>query len=335
MPHLETLRECYRHTAWTWAALLDCARPLTPAQLDQTLEMGPGALRKTLQHIYGAERIWYERWGAADAGDLPHSSDLTDLAALDDAATDLRRRRDGFLSAGGDDGLARRVDYIDPLGTPYGHRLGDLALHVYNHGVYHAAQAVNMLRRLGSKLPEPGVDYIFYKIAAPSEPALSAGALRRYYDYADWARGVVDEACSDLTDAELDRVFALGLGCVRATLLHIRFGEQWWLNNWTRGPDEPFPELPADTPLPKLQALFAETARRRDEILDASTDDDLKRPIAAKPAPDIVRTFPLGVTMLELCMHGTHHRAQIVNMLRQLGRQPPKIDYAQWIRTGA
>ena len=41
-------------------------------------------------------------------------------------------------------------------------------------------------------------------------------------------------------------------------------------------------------------------------------------------------TLPLGDTMLQIGGHGTHHRAQAVNMLRRLGRTAPPLDYIDY-----
>ncbi|MCC6360105.1 MAG: hypothetical protein IT450_15280, partial [Phycisphaerales bacterium] len=52
----------------------------------------------------------------------------------------------------------------------------------------------------------------------------------------------------------------------------------------------------------------------------------------AIPRPDVERVFPLGVTMLQLCCHGTHHRAQCLNMLRHVGATAPPLDVAVLLR---
>jgi uncharacterized damage-inducible protein DinB len=43
-------------------------------------------------------------------------------------------------------------------------------------------------------------------------------------------------------------------------------------------------------------------------------------------------SFPLGVTMLQLCCHGTHHRAQLLNMLRRLEARVPELSYITMAR---
>ena len=122
------------------------------------------------------------------------------------------------------------------------------------------------------------------------------------------------------------------MGSVRATLVHIRDGEQWWLENWTRGPDHLFPAVDPHLSVTELTRLFDQTAAQRDGLLSRSTDADLLRVVSAQPRPGVLRTFPIGVTMLQLCFHGTHHRAQVLNMFRHLGAEVPGLDYAAMLR---
>ena len=68
------------------------------------------------------------------------------------------------------------------------------------------------------------------------------------------------------------------------------------------------------------------TSRDRDAYLAKCTDADLSRRVRAKPRPNVERDFPLGVTLLQLCGHGTHHRAQALNMLRHCGAEVPALD---------
>ena len=77
----------------------------------------------------------------------------------------------------------------------------------------------------------------------------------------------------------------------------------------------------------ELRRLYAETARQRDDYLATLSPADLQRPVTAEVAPELHYTFALGETMFELHSHGTHHRAQAVNMLRHLGAEPPELGY--------
>ena len=58
---LASLRDFFNYGAWANACVWDTAADLKDEQLDRAFEMGEGSLRKTLAHVYGAERAWYER----------------------------------------------------------------------------------------------------------------------------------------------------------------------------------------------------------------------------------------------------------------------------------
>jgi uncharacterized damage-inducible protein DinB len=77
---------------------------------------------------------------------------------------------------------------------------------------------------------------------------------------------------------------------------------------------------------------FRATAAARREYLAGLSDDDLARTVEARPGGATVIACRLGESMLQLCCHGTHHRAQAVNMLRQLDRPTRMLDLIVWLR---
>jgi uncharacterized damage-inducible protein DinB len=42
--------------------------------------------------------------------------------------------------------------------------------------------------------------------------------------------------------------------------------------------------------------------------------------------------FRVLESLVQLCCHGTHHRAQLINMLRHSGVTAPALDYVVWLR---
>jgi len=319
--------------------------------------MGPGSLRATLRHLYGAERIWFERWQGRELPELPHSRDIVALSDLDNAWRNLATARNTVLEALPDDGLRRPIAYVTQEGQPRSTALGGILLHVVNHGVQHRAQALNMLRHLGVK--PIGLDYLFMKCERPTTPitpdvqqkltafgfppaaplrpppALDLATLRAYFRYGDWAQRRVLAVAVELSDEALNRPFEIGPGTVRRALLHIRDGEQWWYENWTRPIPGEIAKLPETTAVRELARLFDATALARNAYLDRLRDEDLLRVVGANVAPDVRLKFRLGETLLQLCVHGTHHRAQVLNMLRQLGADVPPLDYVTMLREEA
>ena len=152
---MSTLTELYAHHDWARDKLMALARELDDEALDRPFEMGPGSLRATLRHLYGAERIWFERWQGAEQPQFSRSRTIVAMDDLWQAFRKLAAARNEYID--GQD-LTRPITYTDQDGRTRTNRLGDLMLHVCNHGVHHRAQALNMLRHLDAELPR--LDYV-------------------------------------------------------------------------------------------------------------------------------------------------------------------------------
>lgn len=352
MPEIDTLRECFRHSDWARDQVWSLARGLGAEQLERPFQMGPGSVLAALVHIYGAERIWFQRWQGGEQPEFPNAREIVSLAGLEGAARALADARNAALAGLDAAALRRVISFTTMDGQPHKFVLRDLLLHVCNHGVYHRAQVLNMLRHLG--VATPMLDYLFFRLQVPTiaieeemrekvsalgipvvteleEPVrFDVATIRRYFAYSDWARARVHAAVEALDDAALDRPFEMGVGSLRKTLLHIRDAEQWWRENWAGTPSEEFAKLPASTSLAELEALAAETAADREWLLGEAGDDSLTRVVEAYVRPGVRLRFRVGETMLQLCAHGTHHRAQAANMLRHLGAAVPALDLAMW-----
>jgi uncharacterized damage-inducible protein DinB len=333
MIKLTTVRELLRYSEWANGEILSAAAGRTDEQLDRPFEMGMGTLRRTLVHILAGESVWLERWQGRQETPWPDEEERLGLEEIRGRLERTSGSREVFLATLRDEALERRMVYRDSRGLLFAAALGQMMLQVCVHSTLHRAQALHMLRHVGATLPRPGLDYIFWRLNHPEPPAtFDQESIRTFYAYGDAAMRTALHAAAELGDNQLDRPFEMGCGTLRATLLHIRFAEQWWLENWTRGPGNPFPELPSGTPVAEIACLFDETAAARNALLATLAEGELARIVEAVPRPGVTRRFPLGVTMLQLCCHGVHHRAQAVNMLRRVGGRPPELDYMVSVR---
>jgi uncharacterized damage-inducible protein DinB len=348
----DTLDELFLHNDWARDLYLTAAADVPDADLDRPFDMGPGSIRATLVHVWGAEQIWLERLRGAEKPVWQGDERGLPLTEVRSRFEQTARERTDFLAAARRAGLRRRITFRTLKGEPREHAAGDILLHVANHGVHHRAQLANMLRHIGRK--PPGLDYLFLRaahptleqsaatrdglarlgfgpIATPVAPArFEVDTIAEYLRYSDWATARVLTEARGLSDAELDRPFDIGPGSLRKTLLHICDAESWWCDNW-RQPGA-WRELPADTSLSQLETRIAETIRRRDAFLAAQTDDSLQNEVAPEVRPGVTLRFRRGESLLQLPTHGTHHRAQALNMLRQLGRTAPSLDFVTRLR---
>jgi uncharacterized damage-inducible protein DinB len=312
---------------------MESALSLPDDTLDRPFEMGMGCLRGTLEHLWRAERWWLDRWQGS-LGDLGPSERELGIAALRDRFRATARQRNDFLDGLGAPGESKRITFTRPDGASREYPLGDMMLHVCNHGFHHRAQALNMLRHVGADAPD--IDYLWLKLHSTPPPAtdFDPPTIAEYYRYNDWARDRVLAAVEMLDDDGLERPFDMGLGSARKTLLHTCDAEQWWFQNWSGTPADDYEQLPETLSIGELRECFVETARRRNDLLATLDNAGLQREVRATPPGGNELVFTLGDTMLQLCGHGAHHRAQLLNMLRHIGAETPELDYADWMKAG-
>jgi len=345
--------DLYRYNDWANGRVFQLCGGLTAAQLDQPRTMGLGSLRATLHHLLAAERIWWERW----IGDPWRAFDIDPAGASPDAIErDLSRiaeLRRGLIDRERASNWKRVVQYKDSKGNQHANLLDDLLLHVANHGIHHRAQALSYLKGLGRTVPA-GLDYIFYRLARPTVAQAPSVAdamrgygleinsgpgyevdwdpqrVRYYFAYHDWAVERLIDKAIPLNAEQLDRPIDIGPGSIRKTLLHLHDAERWWLRNWTTGTSA-FERSPLATSLTDLRDAWAQTAERRNRFIADLTAEGSQRIVTVDASGALVSVRVIE-SLIQLCCHGTHHRAQLLNMLRQVGTQAGELDLIVWVR---
>jgi uncharacterized damage-inducible protein DinB len=351
------LRAYYDYHEWAMGRLLHLCYGLSDEQLDAQREIGLGSLRATLFHLLAAERFWMKRWKGEPTGAFPLDPAGISIAQLADGFAASAEERRKLMDLESQTGYARLVRYTHANGVAYEQKIGDLLLHVCNHAIHHRAQALSFLKAFQRIVPG-GLDYSFYKIARPStqQRPESNAAMREYgletegpptaqvpweknrvqdyFGYGDWAVTQLLESArklpAEILNAWLDTSFDMGVGAPRKSFLHLLDAERWWYRNWTIGPTDA-EELPTTTSLEDFESLWRENAAQRNAFIAQQDGLSAQRVITAK-VHDLLIDLRAVESMLQLCCHGTHHRAQILNMLRRRGAELPKIDYVVWLR---
>jgi uncharacterized damage-inducible protein DinB len=148
-----------------------------------------------------------------------------------------------------------------------------------------------------------------------------------------WATAQLLGACGKLTSDQFHRRFEMGPGSLHDTLTHVVAAMRAWTE--TLAGAEPRPRIDADgqrrTP-EQLLALLEDAWR-------AFSAEAPRRPLEEMTTRHLRdgRTIQLtrGAIFMQVTTHGMHHRAQCLNMLRQMGVQPlPPSSVAEWTRLG-
>src|SRR6476620_3300291 len=71
-----------RYSAWATRRVLDSVRELDPTEIGRNLGNSYGGVRGTLDHIYQADAIWFDRLMGAPTGNLTAYTPDPDLAVF-------------------------------------------------------------------------------------------------------------------------------------------------------------------------------------------------------------------------------------------------------------
>lgn len=150
--------------------------------------------------------------------------------------------------------------------------------------------------------------------------------VRAGFAYNRWANQRLLKAAGELSAEELDRDLGGSFSSIRGVLRHLLWGERGWLQYWREGSFGP--DLAA-TDFPDLPSIAASWKSHDDEkaaIVRELTDAKLRAPC---PVDD--DSYVLGELIQNILTHSTHHRGQVVHMLRQLGRTPPETGFRHFL----
>ena len=168
---IETLRRMYRYQDWAMDQLWPALDGMTEEELDTAGCSGNGTIRGTLTHLIRVQNGWFTWFdgtlSAADAQSMRRQD--ADFRSVTDARAGWREasdRAEACVAKLSEADVAKVWTAERPGGMTLSQPLGELMLHVANHGTHTRAQIAAALRRLGK---EPGVlEYLKFAIMFPA-----------------------------------------------------------------------------------------------------------------------------------------------------------------------
>ena len=148
--------------------------------------------------------------------------------------------------------------------------------------------------------------------------------LRTLLDYHYWARDRMFEALEPLTAEQVDRDMGNSFKSIRDTVTHVYAAEWAWYSRWQgTSPDK---LLPADL-CPDLAAVrlaWTDLEAKIRAYLEHLGEANVTQVIEYKLLSGQAGASPFWQMLQHVVNHGSYHRGQITNKLRQLGAQPAK-----------
>jgi uncharacterized damage-inducible protein DinB len=143
-----------------------------------------------------------------------------------------------------------------------------------------------------------------------------------------WATANVLDACAGLSRDQFHRPFDMGPGSLHATTTHILGSTRAWGDMLAgRGLRERL-ESGGDRSASELRALVDPIC---DALEDAVRAHPLDGPVTGERGGRSY-TFTRGAVLTHVTTHGMHHRAQCLNMLRQIGIEKlPHAAVVEWM----
>jgi uncharacterized damage-inducible protein DinB len=148
--------------------------------------------------------------------------------------------------------------------------------------------------------------------------------LNTLLDYHYWARDRMFEALAPLSDEQLRRDLGGSFGTIHDTLGHLVGAEMVWAGRW-RG--IAFPGVPKGSTFADLAAIRAawlELEPRIREFVNNLGEAGVDRVFEYKLFSGETGSSPFWQMLQHLVNHGSYHRGQVTDKLRQLGAEPAK-----------
>jgi uncharacterized damage-inducible protein DinB len=145
--------------------------------------------------------------------------------------------------------------------------------------------------------------------------------LQNMVDHMRWADDLVGSALERQAqpDPQAARWFA-----------HIASVEHLWYSRIRKEPAQHavWPELSVDA----ARRLAARHADLFEQLVRDPDDGVLSRVVDYRNSAGHDFTNQVSDIVAHTALHGSHHRGQIAQRLRSLGRDPPHVDYIEFIR---
>lgn len=162
MGALEQIQALYEYNEWANNHVLEAASGLSEEELGREMGASFGSVQGNLAHTVGAQIIWLARWAPPSAPiGMPQLPAGRVMEAIRDAYASSHEDLRAFLVSLGPEDIDTAVSYVNSRGQRFERPLGQLMLHLANHGTHHRAETAMLLTALGR--PPEQLDYLLFE----------------------------------------------------------------------------------------------------------------------------------------------------------------------------
>lgn len=157
--------------------------------------------------------------------------------------------------------------------------------------------------------------------------------LTMLHEYNRWATDRLLSRASALSAEEYIATTSFPWSSIQGTLQHMLRSEWLWRALAEEGTvPETMRDFTECETLSDLQETWALERREWERYMLPLTDEQLSAEMHYRLPNGALRTQPLWFALLHVVNHGTQHRAEIAQMLTDLGHSPGDLDMSYWLR---
>ncbi|MBA2679456.1 MAG: DinB family protein [Ktedonobacteraceae bacterium] len=148
--------------------------------------------------------------------------------------------------------------------------------------------------------------------------------LSDFFRYNLWANLRLFDACTHLSDTQLDATMKGTFGSVRATLMHMLTSEEGYTRTLTGNiPTPPLADLPH---FPGFDELRRRAEASGEALIAFAEHVEQERLSQILHLDGGTYDAPVIIVVIQAIDHGIDHRSQIVTLLSQQDIQHPELD---------
>jgi uncharacterized damage-inducible protein DinB len=134
---------------WANGLLTSNIQKLPPALQTKEVTSSFPTLQATLQHMWDAESIWWQRMKLQEQVVPPSANFSSDTEAVIKGLMEQSRQWADWVQAAHEHMMEHEFIYRNSKKETFKQPVAQVLLQLFNHGTYHRGQLVTMLRQLG------------------------------------------------------------------------------------------------------------------------------------------------------------------------------------------
>ncbi|HEV3121245.1 MAG TPA: DinB family protein [Isosphaeraceae bacterium] len=166
---VEQATELFDYLRWADRMMLAAASGLSAEEYYKARGVSLGSIHNLMVHLMAAERLWLERWRGSSPRRVENQDDHPTREALEARWPQVHAELLEFVGRQNAESLAKPVAFKSTTGEASTIPLGQLMIHVVDHGSYHRGQLNSMIKQAGGQ-PAPAF-YVTYQRQRHKQPA--------------------------------------------------------------------------------------------------------------------------------------------------------------------